>query len=63
VASSPELADRLETEARSLTKLGNDFRIRHHETTKTPLDVGDVDYLFHRCFALLAHVLGLNPAP
>jgi hypothetical protein len=63
VASSRELADRFEAEAHDLTRLGNDFRIRHHETTKTPLDISDVDYLFHRCFALLAHLLRLNPAP
>jgi hypothetical protein len=61
-ASSPELAAALEAEARALTKIGNDFRIRHHETTQAALSPGDVDYLFDRCFALLAHLLGLNPS-
>ena len=61
-ASSPALADQLEAEALHLTRIGNEFRIRHHETTKHALAIGDVDYLFHRCFALLAYVLGLNPA-
>jgi hypothetical protein len=62
-ASSPALADRLEAEACELTRIGNGFMIRHHETTKIALEIGDVDYLFNRCFALLAHLLGLNPTP
>lgn len=63
VASSPELANQLTLEARALTTIGNDFKIRHHETNKAPVAVGDVDYLFHRCFAFVAHVLSLNPTP
>ena len=62
-ASSPELAAQLEAEASILTTIGNDFRIRHHETTKHAVAIGDVDYLFHRCFALLAHLLSLSPSP
>ncbi|HEV2362438.1 MAG TPA: hypothetical protein VGS21_12105 [Acidimicrobiales bacterium] len=62
VESSRQFGERLETELRELTAIGNNFRIRHHETTKTPLDTGDIDYLFHRCFALLAHLLQLNPS-
>jgi hypothetical protein len=37
-----------------LTKIGNDFRIRHHETNK--IDITDnnyYDYFFHRCYALI----------
>lgn len=37
-----------------LTKIGNDFRIRHHETNK--IDITDSnyhDYFFHRCYALI----------
>lgn len=37
-----------------LTKIGNDFRIRHHETNKTDIiDNHYYDYLFHRCYALI----------
>lgn len=61
VASTPELADRVEAEMSELTRFGNDFRIRHHESTKIELAISDIDYLFHRCFALLAFVLRLNP--
>jgi hypothetical protein len=61
-SSSPQLLVQLDSEAQALTKIGNDFRIRHHETTKTAISDGDVDYLFHRCFAFLAHVLRLNPS-
>jgi len=45
-----------------LTEIGNQFPIRHHETTKTAIDPGDVDYFFHRCFALVALLLELNPS-
>jgi hypothetical protein len=47
----------LEAEALALTKVGNDFHIRHFETNRSPLtDAAQVDYLFHRMFALL-HLL------
>lgn len=37
-----------------LTKIGNDFRIRHHETNKTDIiDSNYYDYFFHRCYALI----------
>ncbi|MDR3057671.1 MAG: hypothetical protein LBU84_05965 [Prevotella sp.] len=37
-----------------LTKLGNDYRIRHHETDKIEIiDKNYYDYFFQRCFALL----------
>ena len=37
-----------------LTKIGNDFRIRHHETNKIDIiDNNYYDYLFHRCYALI----------
>lgn len=47
----------LETEARALTKIGNEFHIRHFETDKSPLQPAEVDYLFHRMFALLNLIL------
>lgn len=37
-----------------LTKLGNDYRIRHHETTKIDIpDTNYYDYFFNRCLALI----------
>lgn len=37
-----------------LTKIGNEFRIRHHETDKTDIiDSNYYDYFFYRCYALI----------
>ncbi|MEP0314133.1 hypothetical protein [Hyphomonas sp.] len=56
--SSPTLRDALEKEARELTRLGNDLRIRHAETTREPVsESSHIDYLFHRLFALVTAVL------
>lgn len=46
--------DLLDKEFRELTNLGNNYRIRHHETDK--IDISDsnyYDYFFQRCFALI----------
>ena len=44
----------LEREAMELTRIGNEFQIRHAETTQTPLQREEhVDYLFHRLFGLI----------
>lgn len=43
------------TEFRALTDIGNNFRIRHHETNK--IDITDnrhYDYFFNRCLSLIA---------
>jgi AbiJ-like protein len=48
----------LEAEAMALTKIGNDFMIRHTETNKTEIKgSARVDYLFHRMFALIRLLL------
>lgn len=58
-SSEPRFKDRLDREARELTDIGNNFMIRHTETTKTPItSSAHVDYLFHRMFALIYLVLG-----
>lgn len=47
-----------EKEFLDLTKIGNDFRIRHHETTK--IDITDqryYDYFYKRCMALISVAL------
>ncbi len=49
---------KLECEAKQLTKIGNEFLIRHSETTQEPLENPDhVDYLFYRLFALINLIL------
>ena len=54
VASEPNLRAVLEAEAKELTKIGNNFQIRHTEVGKVPIsDSAHVDYLFHRLFSLI----------
>lgn len=56
--SDPQFQVRLNNEALALTNIGNDFMIRHHETSKIPIVSGEqVDYLFHRLFALIYLIL------
>lgn len=41
-------------EFKALTKIGNDYRIRHHETNKIDItDVKHYDYFFNRCLSLI----------
>ncbi len=48
----------LEDEATRLTKVGNDFMIRHTEVGKIPVaDSWQVDYLFQRMFSLVQLLL------
>lgn len=48
----------LEEESGALTAIGNNFMIRHTETTKTPISESEhVDYLFHRMFSLIRLLL------
>lgn len=43
-----------DTEINCLSKIGNDFRIRHHEMNKTEItNECDFDYLYHRCAAFI----------
>ena len=47
--------DLFNEEFTTLTKIGNNYRIRHHETDK--IDIIDdkyYEYLFNRCLSLLA---------
>lgn len=44
-----------EKEFRELTAIGNNFRIRHHETTKTDIeDNRHYDYFYKRCLSLIS---------
>jgi len=57
-ASEQDFRDRLESEARELTEIGNQFQIRHSETSQVSLQSdAHVDYLFHRMFALIWLIL------
>lgn len=50
-----EFIDLFNNEFKSLTNIGNKYRIRHHETDK--IDIIDdryYDYLFNRCLSLIA---------
>jgi hypothetical protein len=50
----------LEAECVDLTKIGNDFQIRHFEVNKQPLPAPietSVDYLFTRLLSLIAYLL------
>jgi hypothetical protein len=50
--------DRLDTEAKELTEIGNKFMIRHTELDRVPIEESaHVDYLFHRMFALIRLLL------
>jgi hypothetical protein len=63
-AQEPAFRAQLETEANTLTKLGNEFQIRHFETSKTAIvDPAQLDYLFHRLFALIQLVLVTRARP
>jgi len=58
--ASPEhnFRDRLEQEATELTKIGNNFLIRHSEIGKPPIEtLEQIDYLFHRLFAMIFMLL------
>lgn len=50
-----ELSAVLETEFKALTDIGNNFRIRHHETNRNDItDINHYDYFFNRCWALIS---------
>ena len=58
VTTEAVFRERLETEAVQLTEIGNKFMIRHTETDKIPVvNSAQVDYLFHRMFAMIRLVL------
>jgi hypothetical protein len=57
-AQEPSLRARLEQEAVELNSIGNSHLIRHAEVDQVPvIDVDQVDYLFHRLFAMIQLML------
>lgn len=60
-AAEPNLRQRIDTEARELTDIGNNFHIRHAEVTQTPIQQDEqVDYLFLRMYALILLLLRMS---
>lgn len=50
-----DFIDMFNDEFNLLTKIGNDYRIRHHETNRIDIiDIRYYDYLFNRCLSLIA---------
>jgi hypothetical protein len=57
-STSPRFREVLEKEAKELTAIGNSLQIRHSETSQERIARSEqVDYLFHRLFALIQMVL------
>ena len=55
---SPKFREALERGAKELTRIGNEFAIRHSEIEQEPLAKDEhVDYLFHRLFSLIWMIL------
>lgn len=51
---SEELRVVFEAEFKALTDIGNNFRIRHHETNRNDItDINHYDYFFNRCWSLI----------
>ncbi len=50
-----EFVSLFDAEFKALTDIGNNFRIRHHETNKIDItDIRHYDYFFNRCLSLIA---------
>ncbi|MEU4711129.1 hypothetical protein AB0G00_32355 [Nocardia salmonicida] len=60
VIEPPELRAVINEEMGFLTKIGNDFRIRHSEVDKTSIPDSARDYFFTRMGDLLMYILGEN---
>jgi hypothetical protein len=57
--TTPTETEMLRSEMKTLTEIGNEFRIRHHETRASALTTASSDQLFVRMYALLVR---LHPA-
>ena len=54
-AGQPAYVELFTAEFKTLTKIGNEYRIRHHETDKIEItDLRFYDYFFNRCLSLIA---------
>jgi len=53
-APEKKFRETLQAEAKELTKIGNDYSIRHSETNQIPLEIPEqFDHLFHRMLAMI----------
>lgn len=60
-ATEPDFRAMLDNEARELSRIGNNHLLRHHELRQEPvIDVHQVDYLYHRLFAMIELVIRKN---
>lgn len=60
-SAEPRYRSLLESEMGELTRVGNEFMIRHTEIGRTPIETDEhVDYLFHRTFALVRLLLKMS---
>jgi len=60
-SAEPNFKKQVNDEGTLLTWIGNNFMIRHTETTKTQItESAHVDYLFHRMFALVRLLLKMS---
>jgi hypothetical protein len=58
VSNESNFRDRIESEAKELTYIGNNFNIRHSETNKTILIKDEhIEYLFYRLFSFILLIL------
>lgn len=58
VTTEPLFREVVEVDAKALTGIGNDFKIRHTETYTVPLGSQEqADYFFHRLFAMIWLIL------
>ena len=54
----PKFRERLETDAKELTSIGNNHQIRHTEVTQEKVERSEhIDYLFHRLFSIIQLIL------
>lgn len=62
--SHTEFLSTLDSEARTLTDIGNSFHIRHSEVSQSAVtDSAHIDYLFHRLFSLINLLLIKREVP
>lgn len=60
-AAEPKFRALIETEAKALTEAGNNFRIRHSETSQTEIGTdAHMGYLFHRLFSLIFMIIKMR---
>lgn len=57
ISPNEDLKEVITNEFKELTKIGNNYRIRHHETDKKEIPPEFIDYFFNRCLSLIALII------